>query len=276
MKTNTSLPNHERIEDPVLRRSVDLIDSGDVLGLSLLLKENPDLIQRRVVFEGENYFRNPGLLEFVAENPVRRGTLPPNIVEVATVLLEAGPSPGSINSTLELVASGRVPRERDVQGPLIAILCRYGADPNVALPAAVAHGEFDAVQQLIELGAQPTLSTFAARGQLAECLRLLPKSDPAQRHLALALAAQYGHAAIVGALLDAGEDPDRYNPPGSHSHSTPLHQAAAGGHLAVVKLLVERGARADIQDVLWQGTPLDWARHESRTEVQSYFEKNSQ
>jgi len=43
---------------------------------------HPKLAQQRVVFEGENYFRNPTLLEFVAENPVRRGALPPNIVEV--------------------------------------------------------------------------------------------------------------------------------------------------------------------------------------------------
>ena len=35
---------------------------------------------------------------------------------------------------------------------------------------------------------------------------------------------------IVRMLLDAGEDPNRYNPVGAHSHSTPLHQAAVGGH----------------------------------------------
>jgi hypothetical protein len=27
-------------------------------------------------------------------------------------------------------------------------------------------------------------------------------------------------------------------------------------------LLVERGARTDARDTLWNGTPLDWARHE--------------
>jgi uncharacterized protein (TIGR02246 family) len=53
-------------------------------------------------------------------------------------------------------------------------------------------------------------------------------------------------ADIVRLLLDAGEDPNRYNPDGLHSHSTPLHQAALAGHDAVVRLLVERGARLDI------------------------------
>ena len=42
-----------------------------------------------MVFEGGNYFRNPTLLEFIAENPIRRGTLPENIAEVAKVILDA-------------------------------------------------------------------------------------------------------------------------------------------------------------------------------------------
>jgi hypothetical protein len=40
-----------------------------------------------------------------------------------------------------------------------------------------------------------------------------------------------------------------------------------------VKLLVQRGARLDIKDVLWQGTPADWAHHENRTEIESYLRK---
>jgi ankyrin repeat protein len=72
-------------------------------------------------------------------------------------------------------------------------------------------------------------------------------------------------------LLDAGEDPNRYNPPGAHAHSTPLHQAAAGGHDKVVRLLVERGARVDVKDTIWQGTPADWARHEGRTEIAEWL-----
>ncbi len=41
----------------------------------------------------------------------------------------------------------------------------------------------------------------------------------------------------------------------------PLHQAALGGHEAVVRLLVGRGARPDIRDTIWQGTPLGWELH---------------
>jgi Ankyrin repeats (3 copies) len=268
---NLLLPHHERIEDAVFRHAVSLIDAGDVFGLSLLLKANPGLIHQHVLFEGGNYFRNPSLLEFVAENPVRHGTLPTNIVDVAVILLDAGPEHRSVNDTLGLVVSGRVPRECKVQIPLIDVLCKYRADPNSPLQTAALHGEFEAVHQLIRWGAKPDLPILAALGETEECLRHLPISDPGQRHLALALASQYGHTEIVRALLDAGEDPNRYNPPGSHTHSTPLHQAALAGHLSVVKLLVEHGARLDMKDVIWQGTPADWAQHDGKTEVESYL-----
>jgi ankyrin repeat protein len=82
--------------------------------------------------------------------------------------------------------------------------------------------------------------------------------------MALALAAQHGHAAVVRLLLDAGEDPSRYNPYRYHSHSTPLHQAVWAGYMEVVQLLVERGARLDVQDTVYGGTPLDWAAYSDR------------
>jgi ankyrin repeat protein len=80
-----------------------------------------------------------------------------------------------------------------------------------------------------------------------------------------------GHIEIVRLLLDAGEDPNRYNPPGGHSHTTPLHQAALIGHEDLVRLLLERGANASTRDLLWRGTPADWAQHEGRTELEAYL-----
>jgi len=40
---------------------------------------------------------------------------------------------------------------------------------------------------------------------------------------------------------------------------TGLHWAAYGGHLDIVKLLIERGAAIDAKDESYGGTPLDWA-----------------
>ena len=87
----------------------------------------------------------------------------------------------------------------------------------------------------------------------------------------MALAAQLGHADVLRLLLDAGEDPNRYNPDGTHSHSTPLHQAIWAGHDAVVRLFVERGARLDMKDTVYHGTPLGWAIYGGKTEIEKYL-----
>jgi ankyrin repeat protein len=89
--------------------------------------------------------------------------------------------------------------------------------------------------------------------------------------VALALASQFGHLEIVRLLLDAGEDPNRYNPAGCHSHSTPLHQAAWAGHMEVGRLLVKRGARWDLKDILWHSTPAGWARPAGKAEIESFL-----
>ena len=169
------LPHHERISDPLLRHAVDLVDAGNLDSLRDHLAKHSHLIHQRVLFEGGNYFREPTLLEFIAENPIRHGRLPPNIVDVARLLLDAG-----------------------------------------------------AVK------------------------------DP--------------RSVVVRLLLDAGEDPNRYNPEGAHSHSTPLHQAALAGHLDVVRLLVEREGRLNIRDTLHDGTPLDWAEHAGQSDVIAYLQ----
>ncbi len=271
ISTALNLPHHERIEDPLFRRAVDLLDQGDAAGLRRHLEQHPSLVHQHVTFEGENYFRNPTLLEFVAENPIRHGVLPDNIVQIAKVIIDAGPEQPALNETLALVASGRIPRECHVQLPLINLLCDHGADPNVAMQPAIAHGEFDAVNALIQCGAQVNLPVAAALGNIEDFRRLLSVADSEDRRRALALASQFGHVEIVRLLLDAGEDPNRYNPVGFHSHSTPLHQAALAGHDSVVRLLVERGARLDLKDILWQSTPADWANHAGKADLEAYL-----
>ena len=266
-----NLPHHERIEDAIFRRAVDLIDAGDVAGLRAYLKQHPKLVHQHVAFEGWNYFHNPTLLEFVAENPVRHGKLPKNIVEVAQVILEAGAEKSALNETLMLVATGSVSRECRMQLPLIYLLCDHGADPESTIHAALLYGEMEAVPALIRRGARVDLPVAAALGRIDDFRRLLPDAAKDDRHLALALASQFGHVEIVRLLLDTGEDPNRYNPVGGHSHSTPLHQAAANGNEEMVRLLVERGARLDLKDVLWRGTPADWARHEGHTALAAYL-----
>ncbi len=271
MRDQVSLPHHERIEDDVFRHGVGLIDAGDVEGLRAHLIEHPRLARQRVEFEGGNYFRNPSLLEFVAENPVRLGKLPANIADMVQVILDAGVEQASLDETLTLVATGQVPRECGVQNALIELLCRHGANPDRAAQAAAVLFEMEALKALLDCGAHLTLPLAAALDDLEDTRLLLRNATAEQRHLAFAVAAQYGHVDIVRLMVDAGEDPNRFNPVGAHSHSTPLHQAAGNGHLETVKLLIERGAKTDTKDILFGGTPAEWAQYGGRKEVEEYL-----
>jgi len=262
----------DQIEDPFLRRAVEAADDGDLDTLKALLAAHPDLPTRRAALAAPAYFRAPALLAFVAENPIRNERLPANVLEIARVIIEAGTAKADIDETLGLVASGRVAREAGAQVALIALLVAHGGEPAAALNGALAHGEFAAVEALLRLGAPLTLPTAAALG-LAEAEDLVARASAAERHLALAFAAQFGRAEILKTLLKAGEDPSRFNPPGAHAHSTPLHQAALAGHADAVRALLEHGARRDLRDTLWNGTAADWARHEGRPQIAALLEE---
>jgi len=263
---DSSVPLIDRIPDPIFREGVRLLDAGDEEGLRRHLVAHPSLVSQRTYFSASDYFGQPTLMQFAAENPIRHEKMPPNVVAMVSLLLEAGAK--ATDGTLGLVVSGRVPRECGVQISLIDLLCAHGADPSKALSAALGHGEFEAVEALLRNGAPMTLPTAAALGRLEDVRQLLPTSKPAARHLALALGAQFGRTPIVRLLLESGEDPNRYNPPGAHAHSTPLHQAALAGHMEVVDLLLKFGARTDIEDILFHGTPLGWARHAGNKEME--------
>lgn len=264
----------DRIADPVFRAAVQAIEDGEVDALRHLLDEHPDLTQQHVEFEGENYFRKPSLLAFIAENPVRTDSLPPNIVEITKLLLErgAGANQANLDETLGLVATGRVPREAGVQHELIELLCSAGADPNRPLISALAHGEFAAAMWLLDCGARKTLPITAVLQGADSLARQLRSADKTERQISLALAAQHGRTGALKVLLNSGADPSSYNPAGVHSHSTPLHQAALNGHEDAVRVLLEHGADQNLRDTMWNGTPLDWARHARQPRVIALFE----
>jgi ankyrin repeat protein len=170
---------------------------------------------------------------------------------------------------MDMLVSSDHPARAGVQVPLVALLLDFGAAVDGRgtqkwggpLLTALAFGMAPAAQFLAARGARIRLPEAAGLGRADAVARLLPSASADMRHRALALAAQHGHADAVRLLLDAGEDPNRFNPEGTHAHSTPLHQAVLGGHEEVVRLLVARGARLDIRDTVWRGTPLGWAEH---------------
>jgi hypothetical protein len=276
--------------------AIEALIAGDSETLKSLLRENPQLVRARST--RRNHHDPPRhcamLLHYLGANGVEghRQKTPPNAVDIMKVVLNAGAEIDALAylygggcTTMSLLVSSCHPANAGLQVALTETLLDFGASIDGVgdtrwrspLMTALIFGYLDTAATLARRGARiDNIAAAAGLGRLDEVKRLLPTSDPESRHRALALSAQLGHADVVRALLDAGEDPDRYNPDGFHSHSTPLHQAALAGRDAVVRLLVERGARLDIKDKIYQGTPLGWAEHGGKTEIANFIDSVAQ
>jgi ankyrin repeat protein len=277
-----------RRDGPVARfePAVEAVVSGDIAALRSMLAEHPELVRARSTRR-----HHATLLHYVAANGVEgeRQKTPANAVEIAKLLLDAGAEVDALAdmydhkcTTMSMLVSSCHPDKAGLQIALAELLLDYGAALDgpgsawqSALMTALQFGYLRTAEALARRGAPlDHLAAVAGLGRLEDTARLLPAADSRSKHAALALAAQHGHADIVRVLLDAGEDPNRFNPDGFHAHSTPLHQAALANHAEVVRLLVERGARLDIRDTIYQGTPLDWAIYGGRTAIADYLRQH--
>jgi ankyrin repeat protein len=264
-------------------RAADAVITGDLDALRGMLREHPELVRSRSARR-----HHATLLHYVGANGVEdhRQKTPDNAVAVARLLLDAGAEVDALAdmygercTTMSMLVSSAPPHEGGLQLALAETLLDYGAALDgpgsrwqSCVETALAFGYLDTAQALARRGPPVTeLATAAGLGLVDDVERLVPTADPASRHRALALAAQHGHVNALRVLLNAGEDPSRYNPDGLHSHSTPLHQAVWANHLDVVRLLVERGARLDVRDRVYSGTPLGWAEYGKRTEIADYL-----
>jgi ankyrin repeat protein len=260
--------------------AVEAVVNGDLAALEDALRRDPTLVgarsNRGCAFDPPVH--RATLLHYVAANGVEayRQKTPPNAVEIARALLKAGAEPdaladmyGAECTTMSMLVSSSHPAEAGLQAPLVELLLDFGAAIEgrgtrkwgTPLFTALAFGMIDAAEALAKRGARIELPTAAGLGLIDDAARMLPSADADARHRALSLGAQHVHSEAIRLLLDAGEDPNRFNPEGNHPHCTPLHQAVLGGHETVVRLLVARGARLDIRDTIWHGTPLGWAVH---------------
>lgn len=278
---------------PVFRfeSAVEAVIAGNAGALLAWLREDPELPRARStrITHFDPPVHRATLLHYIAANGVEgyRQKTPANAVEILKMLLEWGAEAdaladlyGGQYTTMSMLVSSCHPAQAGVQVALVETLLDFGAALEARgseqwgspLRTALVFGYRDAADALVRRGARvDRLEVAAGLGRVAESREKLASADAAERHRALALAALHGHAEIVRLLLDAGEDPDRYNPEGLHAHGTPLHHAALGGHEEVVRLLVERGARLDIEDRIYRATPLGWALHEGRSEIAAYL-----
>ncbi|MEL6572542.1 MAG: ankyrin repeat domain-containing protein [Pseudomonadota bacterium] len=267
------LNHNDRLPDGPFKQALDFMEAGDEVRLKWHLARHPGLIHEKATFEGGNYFSEPTLLEFLPENPTRQEKLPPNAIAIAKILLAAGAKDNqrALNETLMLAASGRVCREAGVQTPLLKLLCDHGAEPVAGMYSALAHDEFAAARVLIACGAPMDLPTAAALGEVETVSGLVTGAKTDDRQLALSLAANAGRIACLKIMLDVGVDPNRYNPPGGHSHCTPLHSAVATNRLETVVTLVEGGADLSVPDIHHKMSPLGWAEYLQFDEIAAFL-----
>jgi len=271
--------------------AVEAVVNGDAVALRNLLLGHPDLVRARSTYvtPHDPPMHRATLLHYVAANGVEgwRQKTPKSAVAIAKMLLDAGAEADALAdmyggecTTMSMLVSSAHPAAAGLQSALAETLIDGGASVarcgkgkwTAPLAVALAFGYADTARTLVRRGAAvDSVDLAAGFGRLEDARRLLPAASALERHRAVALAAQHGHVDVLKLLLDAGEDPNRYNPEGNHGHSTPLHQAVWAGHEDVVRVLVERGARLDIRDTIWNGTPLGWAEYGGRTKVAEFL-----
>jgi ankyrin repeat protein len=247
-------------------QAADAIVSGDAPTLGQLLAAHPELVRDRSTREHRST-----LLHYVSANGVEnfRQRTPKNIVEIASLLLDAGAGVdaesaayGGGCTTLGLVATSIHPEKAGVQIALLQTLLQRGA--NLQHPFAggnnhsvvhgcIANGQPAAARFLADLGAPLDLESAAALCRLDLLPSYFEESDA--RESAFLYACGYGSLDAAKFLLDRGIDPATHDGQGQ----TALHWATWTPEIDVIKLLLDRGAPVDAKDYRFHATPLDTA-----------------
>jgi len=252
--------------------AADAIIAGDRVTLERLLDEHPDLVHAR-----SSRQHRATLLHYVAANGVEnyRQETPPNIVEIARLLLDAGAAVdaeadmyGGGATTLGLAMTSAHPRRAGVQNDLADLLLERGARiGSGSVRSCLMNGCPEAAEYLARRGVPLDLEEAAGIGRLDLVERYFdePRSlaDPAWRQEvgdALMMAVWYERTDVVAFHLDRGFDP-AWKARGHGESRTALHLAAYEGRVAIVELLLRHAAPVNVTDDVHGTTPLVWALH---------------
>lgn len=240
--------------DPTVKRfedAADAIITGNLALLQQLVHEHPTLVHER-----SSRSHHSTLLHYVSANGVEdyRQITPPNIVDITRFLLDAGAGVdaksnayGGGSTTLGLTATSAHPRIAGVQLALIDLLIDHGAvigpvnGQGDLVQYCLANGCPEAAVHLVKVGA--TLNNLygaAGVGRLDLVQQLFPTSNVRQRERALLIAAQCDHAAVVQFFLRHDVSPV------ASDSMTALHWASANGNIAMMELLLSRGAPLEV------------------------------
>jgi ankyrin repeat protein len=254
--------------------AADAIVIGDVSRLKQVLRENPGLTRHRSTRE-----HRATLLHYCSANGVEgyRQKTPNNIVEITRILLEAGADVdagadvyGGDSTTLGLAATSVHPEKAGVQEELMQVLLDHGAVMDKSgiaggrhslIRGCLANGRPRAARWLAERGAKLDLEGAAGTGRLDVVKTffdsngdLKPPASPQDLQRGFVWACGYGYEDVVEFLLSHGADLTD----DAGSDEPPLHMAVVGASLAIIKLLIARGAPLE-QLNGYGGTPLGQA-----------------
>ena len=235
--------------------AADAIVKGDIKTLKRVLREQPELVHTRSTRE-----HGATLLHYVSANGVEgyRQKTPKNIVEITELLLKAGAAVdaeadvyGGGATTLGLAATSVHPYLAGVQNKLMQMLLDHGAEidhktsagnKQSSVMGALSNGRGEAAVYLAERGASLSLQSAAGVGRLDVVKSYFnddgtrkPKTTKRQVEAAFQCACGWGRKNVVEFLLDKGIDLKD----GGGDGQTPLHSAAIGGHLDIIKLLLK-------------------------------------
>lgn len=170
----------------------------------------------------------------------------------------------------------------------LCLLVDHGADINTPdsrlkrtpYDLAIRNGNVEIAQYLLDHGAQKSslseLDAFAAARINADRdrARSMLQKDPTlidrlgeERTELLNRAAESNKLEAIRLMAELGFDLNEVR------RTAPLHLAAAGPHLEMVKLLIERGADPLVRDQEFNATPMGWARYNHQTEVAEYLQR---
>lgn len=244
---------HGGSPDAIFEQAADAIVSGDIATLRHLLDERPELIRQR-----SSRAHRSTLLHYVSANGIEdfRQRTPPNIVDIARLLLDAGAEVnaesdayGGHSMTLGLTATSVHPEAAGVQIALMELLLARGAMiervPGEAVSGCLANGRPLAARFLAERGAYLDFENAAGVGRLDRVKELVEATPEEERGKGLVWTCAYGYNDVVAFLLDYGVDPAA----GADVDMTGLHLAAHEGHLDTVKLLLAHNSPLEAKNV---------------------------